>query len=439
MDIEQGIGQPVEQDGSVGIAEPASDDTGLSTSDIKRNMVYIIMLDAIFTTGAADLMLALQPLLVFLKASNTMIGLVTGANWAGLLGVFLSPWITRRFRYKKWYMFFVHIPYIAAIGVSGLGVLYSKRLGMDNPELLQFMLIIFLAHWFFAGFVSLPHQEYVAACIPMKYRGRYTGFSFSIGGILSIAASALGGIILLRAEKPLGFGYVLLLSWAIMQFGYIFALFAKERPTPVEHSPIPWSANMLKAAWNDKPFMRFLFFNMLIGVLIMPVYQFVAIYGFKTLHMIPATAAVMQVVGQATRIIASSPLGWLTDRFTPKRMLPYWMLMAFISLLPVILLRNQYGVYICGGLATVFGVGWISSFNALMYGLPKPEDRAGHFTLLLITIYITASAGAILFGVLSDMMPFRTVFMLCAALALALFPMARWVANSLSADEKSYS
>lgn len=412
----------------------------LTTKEIRRNMICVILLDAIFCTGWTDLMLAVQPFLSYLKASNLMIGLISGAGWAGLPGVLLSPFITRRFRYKKWYMFCVHIPYLLPIAAAGIGVIYSQKLGLtENSTMLSFVLVVFLVHWFFGGFVSLPHQEYVAAVIPMSHRGRYSGFSSSIGGVMSIVAASLGGIILLRVSQPIAYGYIFLMSWFILQSGYISSLFAKELPTPVEKSPAPWSKSMVTAVWADKPFVRLIALQMLATMTLIPIFGFVNIYGFKELHMLPATSALIQLITQIARISSSFLIGLLTDRLGPKRVLPYWMLVAAVSLSMPIFIPNAYGVYTSVVFSTVYTTGAMAAFMALVYGLPKPENRAGHFTVQLILFYIANSLGGIMVGRVCDVLSFRTAFTLFAVIALLLFPLAKYVTSSLSDNLKSYS
>lgn len=218
-------------------AANAVDAQGFTAADIKHNMKFCIMLDVIWATGWADFQMALVPLLIYLNASNTMIGMISGAAFAAVIGIIISPWITRRFRIKKWYMTALNIPYLLPIGSIGIVLVLSRQIDVTQEWLLSFIIIATLAHKFVAGFVALPHQEYVAACIPATHRGRYSGLSGSFGSIFAIGSSALGGLILATYAKPMSFGYLFLMTWIICQTGYIVALFAREKPTPVEKSP----------------------------------------------------------------------------------------------------------------------------------------------------------------------------------------------------------
>lgn len=408
-------------------------------SYIRRNMICLIMLDAIFYMGYADLQVAMQPLLVYLHASNTMIGVVTGANFAGLIGVVLSPFITRRFRYKKWYMIVVHVPYLAALGLIGLGIVCHEQLGLADSSLLMYVLVMTLAHWFFAGFVSLPHQEYVAACIPMRCRGRYTGYSFGVGAIASIISAAIGGVILFKVSKPMAFGYLYLMCWGIAQSGYIFAMFARETPTPIELSPKPWSREMVRAAWRDTPFKRFLGLQ-LITVLLMPtIINFIPIYGFRDLKMIPATAATIAIVGQIGRIVFCPIFGHMTDKLGAKRILPYWSLAGAVPFVIVLLIPNQWGVYISVGIGQVIFWSSLSAMTALIYGLPSAENRAGHYTIQLIVQYAVNALGPIWSGVLLDLLSYRTMFVYGVVMAIPMYLITKHMLMPLSDKSEGYA
>lgn len=432
----------VQEDASrspVETTEGGRDPRVLSSGTVRRNMALNIMMDSIFVMGFAELSLALQPLLVYLKASNSLIGLATGTLAFGLPGIVASPWITRRFRYKKWYMFVVHIPYLGVLGLLGLGVIFSSRLHIADPTLLRYAIIMMIANSFFAGFVSIPHQEFVAACIPMSHRGRLTGFSLTIGRGLSLVSLAIAGVILLKMPKPMAYGWLFLMTWGIAQSGYIAALFAKERPTPIEKTPSAWSRSMLRVALQDKPFMRCVVLMGLTWILFVPFQTFLNVYGLNVLKMIPAKIALAGMVMSVTTIAGASGIGIFIDTFSPKRAIPFFMLLAFLALASPLVVRNEYGVYIGSAFLSLFLAGILAAFNALIYGIPKPENRAGNFAVQLIFFYAAGSIGPLLVGKLCDLLPYQTVFVLFAGLALLFFPISRWFLSILSDDAKAYS
>ena len=52
--------------------------------------------------------------------------------------------------------------------------------------------------------------------------------------------------------------YTDVLEEDICQTGYIFALFGKEIPTPIENAPKPYTKEMFVDFWRDKRFLRVL-------------------------------------------------------------------------------------------------------------------------------------------------------------------------------------
>lgn len=412
----------------------------LSERDIRRNMMSLVLLETTFWTGSADINLALQPLLVFLGASNTMIGYVNGAVFMGLIGVVLSPWITRRFPFKKWYLFGGNVPYLTAIAAMGVLAILNQSLGMNKTTLLYWVFGLYLTHWFFGGFVTLPCTEYIAACIPMSHRGRLTGYAYSAAGGTAIGAAFLGKHILKVVPKPASFGYVLLLGWVICQLGYACMLFAKETKTPVEKSPPPYSRAMFTALLKDKAYVSLLVLYFLYTTCFYTTtFNFVNIYGFKELRMPLWTSATMIIIANVSKFLTSWRLGLLIDRLSPKRTLPYIFFIAAASWLAPILVPTHWGVYAGIALGTICVTGLISAQTALICGLPSPEHRAGHFTIQIILMYAALTIGPIGIGTLCDLLPFKAVFAIMTAASLVFFPISRIMLRGMPDDIKNYN
>ena len=411
----------------------------LSEADAKHNVKVNVLLDAIYCLGAADFALAAGPMYVFLGASNTMIGTINALAILALLGVILSPYISNCFPYKKKYLFVVHLPYIGAYGLIGFGVIFSQSLGWSNHQLLNFVFAMMVLNFLASGFVALPHQEFLSACIPMHYRGRYTGFSMGLGSAGSIVSSLVGGIVLLHVTKPMAFGWLYVMIWFFCQLGYVLCLFAREPRTPVENSPKPYSKGMFVSLWKDKNYLRVLVINFLFFTLINPAFIFVPIYGYKELHMIPATAAVIAVVQQVVRALLSSHIGIFTDRWSAKKLFPVWLAVAALSFVPLFIMKNAYAVYISSALSALCLVGAMASFNALIFGLPSPENRSGHFTIQILLRNFSEFAGMLLMGVLCDKLGFSMVFAVWVLLSLAFLIMAWKLLKPLSSDSKDYT
>ena len=74
--------------------------------------------------------------------------------------------------------------------------------------------------------------------------------------------------------------------------------------------------------------------------------------------------------------------------------------------------------------------------SILHVSLPKPEHRAGAFTIAALLNYTGMSLSGIMGGLLSDHFGYRTTFIICAIGALLCTPAYMWVASSLRDDRK---
>ncbi len=421
-------------------AETDEFDQPLSEKEIRRNMASLVLLETTFWTGSADINLALTPLLVFLGASNSMIGYVNGAMFMALFGVALSPWITKRFRFKKYYLFTGNVPYLTALMVMGLLAVYNHHLGLTKHTMLMWVFALYLTHWFFGGFVTLPCTEYIAACIPMSHRGRLTGYAYSLAGGAAIGAAYLGQRMLEYWPKPAAFGYVLLLGWFLQQAGYTTSLFAKERPTPVEQSPKPYTRQMFEVLWRDKAYVNLLIlYFFYTACFYTTTFNFINVYGFKQLKMALWLSGVMIIIAQIAKMVTSAPMGLFIDRMTPKKTLPYVFLVGAAAWVAPIVIPGSLGVYTGIALGTICVTGLITAQTALICGLPAPEHRAGHFTIQIVLNYIALAAGTITLGRMCDWLPYHTVFGIMAGISVVFFPFGRYMLRLLPDDLRSYS
>ncbi|MDD3925713.1 MAG: MFS transporter [bacterium] len=415
------------------------EDYEFTRKDIARNMACCILMDAFFAFGFADLQIALQPLLVYLGASNTLIGFITGMNWLTYLGLFLSPWISRRMEYKKKYFFVTNIPYLLPLLVVGIAIIASTGLGWSKELLLTIVIWSFVFHWLFGGFVSLPHTEYIAACIPASSRATMSGISISVGSGLGILSTAIGYFILAKFPKPGCFGILFVMTWFITQVGYLATLLAKEKRTPVERAPGAWSKDMFRSFRKDKRFVRFtVIWGLFYFFLGTGVWSFINLYGLKDLGMLAKTAAIMGSVGLISRLITSAPMGAAIDRMGAKRVFPWLGIAGGLVVLPVLILRNSLGVYVSIALSSAYLSAFWACCMVLKYGLPKPEHRSGHFTILIMVQVIAVSLGAILIGRMLDAIGYIHVFTLIAVFGFALSPVTWFLMRDFPAKTTDF-
>jgi MFS family permease len=409
----------------------------MSPRDVRRNFVCLAWMGSVFAMGWSEVVVVLQPLLVHYGASNTQIGIVQGVLIATLPGMFFSPWITRRFPYKKVYLFVTDSLYLLPVGIVGAAV-WAGGAGGDET-MVNFIVLMMLLGQIAAGFGGLPNQEFFTACIPMRLRGRLAGVSAGLGGVLGLGATGVAAWILDAMPKPQAYGALLVLAWLLCQLADSAVLLARESPTPVEASPRPWSGEMWRAFFHDAKFLRVALAVCLISPLLAQLAVFSSVFAFRDLGFKAQMAAWLGMTAAGARLVLSPAGGWLTDAWGARRALLLWAALAGGGFLLLALFPGAASVFAAAGIAAVAGSGFSGAMNALTSGIPRPEHRAGHFTLLGFCMIAANSAGPLLAGWLFDRLSYREGFALLAAATAAVTAACAWLLRDLSPRAGDYS
>ena len=389
----------------------------LSPRDVRRNFACLVWTGSVFAMGWAEVMVVLQPLLVHYGATNAQVGIVQGVLIATLPGMFLSPWITRKFRHKKIYLYVADSLYLLPLGIVGAAV--WAGVSDNGPAMIAFIIGMMCAGQVAAGFGGLPNQEFFAACIPMRLRGRLAGLTSGIGGLLGIAGAGFAAWVLVALPNPRGFGALLVLAWLLCQIADTAILFAKEPPTPVERSPAPWGKTMWLAFLRDSRFLRLTLAICLISPLVAQFSIFATVYAFRELKFEAQMAAWLGMSTSIARVSLSPAAGWLTDRWGARNSLLFWPALSAITFFPLAIFPGVVTVFAATAMAAVAWSGFSGAMNALTCGIPIPENRAGHFTLLGFCMIAANSAGPVLVGWMFDVVPYRPGFVILGGAALA--------------------
>ena len=409
---------------------------GWTKKDIRHNILVLVMLMTVFELGWDNLQLALQPFLAELKMSNLLVGLVSGLPIMTIPGLLITPFISRKLRKKKIYAFAVNILYLSMIGLLGLSVVFSDKLNLTRESLIIITIFLLITHKFIAGFISVPVQEFVAGCIPMSFRGRYKGISRTTGSIAGLATTAIGGWILATQIKPMSFGYLFLITWIVCSLSWAAALFAREKETDIKKVPLAWSKEMLSSVIHNKPFVRMSIVAFICGALFNGGGSFMQQYAYRELQLPVYNAAIFQTITLVGRLLVSVPAGLLIDKYGPKRFYPYWGILTALGLSFPIFLQNKWGIYLfMVNQVACMGV-FMMARSILHVSLPKPEHRAGTYTISAILGYTSMFLDKIIGGLLSDHFGYRMTFIICAIGALLATPAYIWVAKSLRDDKK---
>lgn len=389
-----------------------------SPRDVRRNFACLIWMGSVFAMGWAEVMVVLQPLLVHYEASNTEIGIVQGVLVATLPGMLLSPWITRWFPRKKIYVYVADTLYLLPVGIIGAvvwsGVIESKT------AMVAFITWMMLAGQIAAGFGGLPNQEFFTACIPMRLRGRLAGFSAGLGGLLGLGATGIAAWVLGVLPKPEAFGALLVLAWLLCQMADTAVLFAKEPPTPVELSPRPWGRAMWKAFLDDSRFLKVTLAVCLISPVFGQLAVFASTFAFRDLRFEAQMAAWLGMTAAAARLALSPVAGWITDKWGATPSLLSWAAIGGVGCALLAVLPSTASVFAAVGIAAVAGSGFSGAMNALTCDIPRPEHRAGHFTLLGFCMIASNSTFPVAMGFLFDRISYPAGFAVLAAFTLVV-------------------
>ena len=389
----------------------------LEPREVRRNFACLVWMGSVFAMGWAEVTTVLQPLLVHYGASNAQVGIVQGVLIATLPGMFLSPWITRKFRRKKIYLYVADTLYLLPLGIVGAAV--WAGISTNGTAMVAFIIAMMCAGQIAAGFGGLPSQEFFAACIPMRLRGRLAGVTSAVAGLLGMVGAGFAAWVLVALPKPQGFGALLVLAWLMCQIADTAILFAKEPPTPVERSPAPWGKSMWLAFLKDSKFLRLTLAICLISPLVGQLAIFATVFAFRELKFAPQMAAWLTMSTSIARVVLSPGAGWLTDRWGARNSLIFWPALSAITFFPLAIFPDVVTVFTATALAAVAWSGFSGAMNALTCGIPAPENRAGHFTLLGFCMIAVNSVGPVLVGMMFDAVPYRPGFAILGGAALA--------------------
>jgi len=388
----------------------------LSPREEHRNFACLVWMGSVFAMGWAEVMVVLQPLLVHYGATNAQVGIVQGVLIATLPGMFVSPWITRKFRRKKIYLYVADSLYLLPLGIVGAAV--WAGVSNNGSAMIAFIIWVMCAGQVAAGFGGLPSQEFFAACIPMRLRGRLAGLTSGVGGLLGIAGAGFAAWVLTALPTPQGFGALLVLAWLLCQIADTAILFAKEPPTPVDRSPVPWGKTMWLAFFRDSKFLRLTLAVSLISPLVAQLSIFATVFAFRELKFEAQMAAWLGLSTSIARLALSPAAGWLTDHWGARNSLLLWPALSAAAFFPLAIFPGAVTVFAATGLAAVAWSGFSGAMNALTCGIPLPENRAGHFTLLGFCMVAANSAGPVLVGWMFDVVPYRPGFVVLGGAAL---------------------
>jgi MFS family permease len=193
----------------------------------------------------------------------------------------------------------------------------SALLAAQSPTL---SLVLFLAgyawHGLGAGMLGPAWQDMIARCFPVQKRGRFLGFSSSLGTLAGVAGSALSIWLLSTYAYPDNFTLLFLLAASAILISWIFLSFVRE-PIPAIHTFRQTRSEFLSSLSDilrrKRNFRRFILARLLLvlGTMGAGFITLSAIQIWGVTDSMVGTYTTMQLVGQG---IGTLLLGLMADR-----------------------------------------------------------------------------------------------------------------------------
>lgn len=309
----------------------------------------------------------------------------------------------------------------------------------QNPPLMLFVFFTaYAVNSLASGFAGLPFMEIVAKTIPPERRGSYFGARMFAGGLLSLVAGVLTGV-MLAANNPVPFPQNVGVLFAVSFFSAAFGLTAfgliKEPRSVVRDDGITFTAHLQRAARlpRDNQNLRYMLLARIVILLSYVAAPFYAIYSIDVLGAPPSIIGVY-VVARTLVSLAINPV-WsrLSDRRGNKLVMQLATACGVLMLLWVILspIAAQALVGPAGSQAYLFvpvfalmgiyetGVG-IGAVNLTLEVAPA-NDRAIYIGLTNTVLGVAYISTAIS-GLIVDLIGYQGVFVL----GLILLLVASW-------------
>lgn len=402
------------------------------------NFAVIVTEAAAFMTGLAwaDPVVVLPLFIHALTPSTVLVGLVTTLQRLGYALPILPVAAIlghrpRRLPFLRWGVFFGRLPFI-------LFVIYLWTRGVGNATLvIAFMMIAFASVSAGNGFVAVPWQDIIAKSIPTQLRGRF----FATMQFSSAVAAFGVGFAVRWALGPAGpafpVNYTLLFTLAAVFFtiSTIGCAIVREPVRPVMEQPESLRGIIASALplLRQRPEFRSLVLISVLAFGLSLTMPFYVVYAKTQLHVADHMAGIYIWAA----VLAGAPLSLLWGRINDRRG-PRAVLRGACALViapPLLAVLVPAAAHLAGGpfpaveralpylFAVVFLAGgstwgslWMGSNNYL-YELATHEERH-RYIALLNTLAAPRALFPLAIGWVLTFLPYRTVFLLLAALGL---------------------
>lgn len=295
--------------------------------------------------------------------------------------------------------------------------------GIPKPVSLVLIFLLLIWQGLGAGFAANPWQNLIGKVIPSDYLATFFGLQSSAANLLSSLGSAFAGIILIAMVNPTNFALLFLLTFLMMAISWGFLSFTKEKETIIQEAQTnqpPLLSRIRSILEKDHNFRWFMAVRILFQFGLMA-FSFYTVYVVKYLSATEAEAAYLASALMIVQTIANPLLGWLSDRFTRRKIMILGAVANVLSAL-IACLAPSIGwfvpVMIFAGLSNV--AFWTIGIAMTMeYG--TETERPTYIGMANSFIAPATILAPFLGGLLADAVSYQATFILAVIASLVTF------------------
>jgi len=374
-----------------------------SKEDIKKSLRYSIIDGCAWSVmfGFGENYLA--PFAIFLKASNTLIGLLASVpQLIGAVAQIISVDILDRVGKRKSLI-------MRPVIVQMLTWLPMFLLPFFWPSQGPLLLIICAIIYVIAGNFAAPAwNSLMGDLVDPDKRGDYFGYRNRITSIFTFGSILLGGFVL-HLWKPvnLWMGYGIIFGVALLARGVsAYYLNRMIEPAYVVTAKDRFSLWDFLRRSPKSNFARFVFYIAFINLAVLISGPFFTVYMFRSLHFSYAQFTIAAATTILTQVLTMRYWGRLGDRFGNKKILTItgWL----VPVVPVLWLfsANFYWIILCQVAAGFTWGGFSLASSNYIFDAVSPPKRArcvAYFTLFnSVGMFLGALLGAWVSGYVSN-------------------------------------
>ena len=343
--------------------------------------------------------------LSYLKMDKTQIGfLLSLIPFAGLVALFISPWVAR-YGFKRTYIVFFGIRKVITIGLL-LTPLVAAHFGTQG--LLIFITIIMGGFSLCRAIAETGFYPWIQEYIPNSVRGKYSATNSIYTTLTGLASVAIAGYVLDRTTGLTG--YMGLIGAGLI-FGFASVWAAAHIPggAAVQAKDVVSPFRGMAIAARDRNFMRYLFGAALITLGVVPMGSFLPLYMQEIVKLTEGQTVLLQSGALIGNLVSSLPWGWASDRYGSKPVMISGLVMKI--LLPILWFimprESDMSFYVAMGIAVLLGVSdmaWgIGAGRLLFVSVVPPEKKLEYMPLHYAWVGTIGGLSQLLGGIFIDL------------------------------------